>query len=78
MADVRIVSTPAERDDAFAVRIAVFVDEQQIPREEELDDLDAVAVHCVAYEAGEPVGAGVLSMLLINQQRDRRRLGLEA
>ena len=61
MTAVVIAATPRQRDDAFAVRIAVFVDEQGIPRSEELDDLDAVAVHCVAYdEAGAPVAAGRL------------------
>ena len=59
-ADIRIVRTPEERDDAFRVRIAVFVDEQQIPREEELDDLDETAVHCVGYADGTPVAAGRL------------------
>jgi predicted GNAT family N-acyltransferase len=58
--DVVIAGTQQQRDDAFAVRIAVFVDEQQIPREEELDDLDATAVHCVAYVDGTPVAAGRL------------------
>ena len=64
MTAVVIAATPQQRDDAFAVRIAVFVDEQGIPRSEELDDLDdldAVAVHCVAYDdAGAPVAAGRL------------------
>ena len=60
MIDVRIASTERERADAFAVRIAVFVDEQGIARSEELDDLDATAIHCVAYAAGVPVGAGRL------------------
>jgi predicted GNAT family N-acyltransferase len=58
--NIRIASTPVERDDAFAVRIAVFVDEQQIPREEELDDLDATAIHCVGYIDDSPVAAGRL------------------
>ena len=60
MIDVIIASTEQQREDAFAVRIAVFVDEQQIPREEELDELDAVAVHCVGYAGGAPVAAGRL------------------
>ncbi len=61
MTAVVIATTPQQRDDAFAVRIAVFVDEQGIPRSEELDDLDAVAVHCVAYDdEGAPVAAGRL------------------
>jgi len=42
------------------VRIAVFVEEQGIPRSEELDELDETAVHCVAYLGGEPAGAGRL------------------
>jgi predicted GNAT family N-acyltransferase len=55
-----IAATPQQREDAFAVRIAVFVDEQRIPRSEELDDADAVAVHCVGYIGGAPVAAGRL------------------
>jgi len=57
---VVVATTPQQREDAFAVRIKVFVDEQGIPREEELDELDATAVHCVAYDGGTPVGAGRL------------------
>lgn len=61
MIDVRVCTTVREREDAFAVRIAVFVDEQRIPRSEELDDADATAVHCIAYTAdGAPIGAGRL------------------
>lgn len=58
--DVIIVTTPRQREDAFAVRIAVFVEEQQIPREEELDDADDTAIHCVGYLAGTPIAAGRL------------------
>ncbi len=60
MIEAVIARTPRQIDDAFAVRIAVFVDEQGIPRSEELDELDAAAVHCVAYDDGVPVGAGRL------------------
>lgn len=60
MIEVLVASTQQQREDAFAVRIAVFVDEQQIPAEEELDELDAVAVHCVGYEDGTPIAAGRL------------------
>ena len=55
-----IATTPQQRDDAFAVRIAVFVEEQGIPRSEELDDFDASATHCVAYVDGAPASAGRL------------------
>lgn len=85
MIDVRIAATPEERDDAFAVRIAVFVDEQGIPRSEELDELDASAVHCVAYDGGRPVGAGRLVVVdgyakigRMAVLRERRRNGVGA
>jgi predicted GNAT family N-acyltransferase len=58
--DVRIVATPRQRKDAFAVRIAVFVDEQRIPRSEELDEADTSAIHCTGYVEGKPVAAGRL------------------
>lgn len=63
MTDVLIATTAAQREDAFRVRIAVFVQEQGIPRSEELDEHDATAVHCVAYDGGEPVGAGRLLLM---------------
>jgi predicted GNAT family N-acyltransferase len=58
--DVRIANTPERVEDAFAVRIAVFVVEQQIPRDEELDELDVTATHAVGYLDGVPVAAGRL------------------
>ena len=60
---VVIAATARERDDAFAVRIAVFVDEQGIARSDELDDFDASATHCVAYVDGAPVAAGRLIIM---------------
>ena len=57
---VLIVASPQERADALGVRIAVFVEEQGIPREEELDELDEVAVHCVGYAGDTPIAAGRL------------------
>ena len=60
MIEVVEATAKQQRDDAFAVRIAVFVDEQGISREDELDKLDATAVHCVGYNQGAPVAAGRL------------------
>ncbi len=61
MVEITIVRTPRQREDAVSVRVAVFVDEQGIPREEEIDELDDVAVHCVGYgDDGSPVAAGRL------------------
>ena len=63
MSRIVIAGTPQEREDAFAVRLAVFVAEQGIPRSEELDAYDDTAVHCVAYEDGAPAGAGRLVLM---------------
>lgn len=48
--------------DAFAVRRAVFIDEQDVPEEIEMDGKDEAATHFVAYDTGkgEPVGAARL------------------
>ena len=43
-------------DDCFAIRIAVFVHEQNVPAEEERDGLDEAALHFLALQDGVPVG----------------------
>lgn len=49
------------RDDARAVREDVFVREQAVPAELEMDDMDALSVHAVAYDAqGRALGTGRL------------------
>ncbi|ELY72680.1 GNAT family N-acetyltransferase [Natrinema pallidum] len=58
--EVRAAETDRERDDAFAVRRAVFVEEQGVDEELEYDDHDETAVHFVAYDGAEPIGAARL------------------
>ncbi|AYF76025.1 GNAT family N-acetyltransferase [Nocardia yunnanensis] len=60
MIEVVTVSTEEELADAYAVRMRVFVDEQGVPAEIELDELDAVADHFLARVDGKPAGAGRL------------------
>lgn len=60
MRTVRLVTTLEERDAAYAVRTDVFVTEQGVPVELELDELDETADHFVAYDDGRVVGAGRL------------------
>lgn len=48
-------------DDATLVRHEVFVVEQQVPLEEEMDQRDAVCLHAVVYGPdGQPAGTGRL------------------
>jgi len=58
--DVRVVRTDEEYEDALAVRFAVFVEEQGVPKDLEVDEHEDEAVHFVAYLDGDPVGAARL------------------
>jgi GNAT superfamily N-acetyltransferase len=49
------------RAHAQPIRFEVFVDEQKVPAEIELDEMDPHCVHAVAYdEAGQPLATGRL------------------
>ncbi|WP_284075907.1 GNAT family N-acetyltransferase [Herbaspirillum aquaticum] len=49
------------RAHAQPIRFEVFVDEQKVPADIELDDMDPHCVHAVAYdEAGQPLATGRL------------------
>lgn len=54
----KIVKTQKEREDAFSLRRTVFVNEQNVPEEEEIDQHEDEATHFVLYHEGSPVGAG--------------------
>jgi predicted GNAT family N-acyltransferase len=54
------VETPTSWVWASAIRFAVFVDEQQVPFEEELDEHDHAAYHVLAWLEDRPVGTGRL------------------
>lgn len=53
---VRKVETLRELEDAQEVRCRVFIEEQGISREEELDGLDMSSEHIIAYADNVPVG----------------------
>lgn len=59
--DIRFGEWSALRADAQMIRFEVFVDEQKVPAEIELDDMDPLSLHAVAYDAaGAPIGTGRL------------------
>ncbi|QVL40604.1 GNAT family N-acetyltransferase [Bacillus velezensis] len=53
-----IVKTEKQLNDAFFVRKKVFVKEQHVPEEEEIDQFEDTSEHIVIYDGGQPVGAG--------------------
>ncbi|RBP92159.1 putative GNAT family N-acyltransferase [Cytobacillus firmus] len=56
--EVKVVSSEQELHDAFSVRKQVFINEQNVPEEEEIDQFEDEAVHFVLYNNGMPAGAG--------------------
>ncbi|MGE6203080.1 GNAT family N-acetyltransferase [Guptibacillus hwajinpoensis] len=81
--EVKVVQSKKELDDAFQVRHTVFVEEQQVPAELEIDDHEKQAYHFVAYDDHQPTAAGRFRVLdhiakveRICVLRDYRKTGL--
>jgi len=51
-----LITTAEEQDLAFEIRFKVFVDEQKVPAEEELDEYEGMARHFLEYRDERPVG----------------------
>ena len=56
--DINTVSWQADRQALEAVRVMVFVEEQRVPVDIEMDDRDAHCTHVLARHKGKPVGTG--------------------
>ncbi|KMJ58196.1 acetyltransferase [Bacillus sp. LL01] len=55
---VQLVDNEKELQDAYSVRKTVFVEEQNVPLVEEIDQYEEDATHFVLYDEDQPVGAG--------------------
>ncbi|WP_067729611.1 GNAT family N-acetyltransferase [Oceanobacillus damuensis] len=58
-----IIKTAEKREElehAYQVRMKVFVEEQRVPPEEELDEHDATAMHFIAFDDETPIAASRL------------------
>lgn len=53
-----MVQNEQELEEAYRIRKIVFVEEQQVPIEEEIDNLEAEATHFLLFDQAEPIGAG--------------------
>ena len=59
--NITVANTEQQINDAYHVRMTVFVEEQKVPQEEEIDEHDKTAIHFIGYEAQEtPVAASRL------------------
>jgi predicted GNAT family N-acyltransferase len=86
-AAIRWAEGPADVEAAIALREEVFVREQGVPAEEELDGRDAEALHLLAVDPGDGRVVGTLRLLFDGETAkvgrvavalDRRRRGLAA
>jgi predicted GNAT family N-acyltransferase len=60
MVQIELMSWEPARAEASRIRFAVFVVEQGVPADIELDEHDAACVHAVAFHAGRAIGTGRL------------------
>ena len=60
MARIELMGWEDARALASPIRFEVFVEEQRVPAEIELDEMDARCVHAVAFEGESPVATGRL------------------
>lgn len=60
MLRIELLTWELARADASRIRTVVFVEEQRMPPEIELDEMDAPSVHALAFVDGRAVGTGRL------------------
>ncbi|BDT75008.1 GNAT family N-acetyltransferase [Polynucleobacter sp. KF022] len=58
--EILLKSWKGAEEDAFLVRQEVFIREQGVPAELELDEFDPTAVHAIAHQDAQCVGTGRL------------------
>ena len=57
---IKIVESPEEFDQCFRIRTTVFVEEQEVPLELEMDEYDAVATHFLLRDGETPLATARL------------------
>jgi predicted GNAT family N-acyltransferase len=73
MIAIETQSWMAARDAAYAIRHAVFVEEQGIPAELEIDDYDPIAEHALAFVDGRCVATA--RIYLDEQDPSKAKIG---
>lgn len=66
-----LVTNKQQLEDAYAVRKIVFVDEQHVPVEDEIDQYESDAQHFILYDQALPIGAGRLRIFEDNGKVER-------
>lgn len=63
MLEVIRISNAEQREEAYRIRTEVFVNEQGVNPEAEIDEHEEEAVHVLAYWDGKPAGTGRVRQL---------------
>lgn len=62
MIQVQVARTEEELKDVYDVRRQVFIEEQGVPAEVEVDEKEKESIHLIAYYHNQPIGAGRLRL----------------
>lgn len=57
---IRLIKNSSEYNDIVKIRTIVFVKEQKVPRDIEMDEHENTSKHFIAFYRGKPVGCGRL------------------
>jgi len=60
MLKIELLEWPAAQKEAKRIRFIVFVEEQGVPADLEMDENDAESLHALAYADGQAIGTGRL------------------
>jgi len=60
MLNIELLEWPKAQAEAQRIRFIVFVDEQRVPPELEMDEHDAASLHALVFSDGKAVGTGRL------------------
>ena len=60
MVTIELLDWPKAQAEAQRIRFTVFIDEQGVPAEIEMDEHDATSIHALAVSDGKVVGTGRL------------------
>lgn len=73
---VRLVKNKKELEKVFKIRTVVFVDEQKVPSDLELDEFDTLskAKHVIALYKGKPIGAARIRFIKKKAKLERLAL----
>ncbi|SDC79784.1 Predicted N-acyltransferase, GNAT family [Terribacillus halophilus] len=61
--DIIVAENSIQQQDAFQVRTLVFVEEQKVPADLEIDELENESIHFVGYEDDVPGAAGRMRLV---------------